>query len=104
MEDSLITMNLDFNYGRARACWGDSCVQIVYEHTLILELRHVSHEYYKFKKHFYLYEKNRYPFFVEGTATAFSIYSNVENGLGIMAGYACHIDSIFVEEESFLLD
>ncbi len=100
MEDSLITMNLDiFSGSWASSCWGDSCFQIFDEHTLILELRHVSQEYYQYKKHFYLYEKNRYPYFVEGTATAFSLYSNIENGTGIMASYAYSIDSIFVEEE-----
>jgi len=100
MEDSLITMNLDiFSSSWASSCWGDSCFQIIDEHTIILELRHVSQEYYQYKKHFYLYEKNRYPYFVEGTATAFSLYSNIENGTGIMASYAYSIDSIFVEEE-----
>lgn len=101
--DSLVTMSLDFGYGKSTRCWDDSCVQYVAEHTLILELRHISQEYYRFKKHYYLYEKNRYPFFVEGTATAISLYSNIENGLGIMAGYAYSIDSMFVEEETFPL-
>lgn len=101
MEDSLTTMNLDFLNGWSSSCWGpDSCVQNIDEHTLILEFRHVSQEYYQYKKHFYLYEKNRYPLFVEGTATAFSLYSNIENGMGIMASYAYSIDSIFVEEEN----
>lgn len=101
MKDSMMTMNLDYSpSGWSSSCWGpDSCVQNIDEHTLILEFRHVSQEYYQYKKHFYLYEKNRYPFFVEGTATAFSLYSNIENGMGIMAGYAYSIDSIFVEEE-----
>ncbi len=100
MEDSLMTMNLDFSPSSwASTCWGDSCFQVIYEHTIILELRHVSQEYYHYKKHFYLYEKNRYPIFVEGTATAFSFYSNVENGIGVMASYAHSIDSIFVEEK-----
>ncbi len=71
---------------------------------MILEFRHVSRDYYHYKKHFYLYEKNRYPFFVEGTTTGFPIYSNIENGMGIMAGYAWSIDSIFVEEEKIFLD
>lgn len=99
MEDSLVHLKLDFGYDWNRACWNDSCVQVVYEHTLILELRHVSREYYRYKKQFYLYEESRYPFFVEGTATAISIYSNVVNGMGIVAGYACSMDSLFVEEE-----
>jgi Domain of unknown function (DUF4249) len=106
MEDSLISMSLDFgSTNRSQSCWGeDSCFQIFNEHTLILEFRHVSREYYLYKKHFYLYVKNRYPYFVEGTATAFSFYSNIENGTGIMAAYAKSIDSIFVEEEKLFID
>lgn len=106
MKDSLMTMNLNFGPTNTHhSCMGkDSCFQIFSEHTLILEFRHVSREYYHYKKHFYLYVKNRYPYFVEGTATAFSFYSNIENGMGIMASYARSIDSIFVEEEKLLMD
>jgi hypothetical protein len=70
---------------------------------VIVELRHISKEYYMFKKSVYFYENSRYADFIEGTATVYPIYSNVENGLGIMASYASSCDSIFVEEEKIIL-
>jgi len=105
MEDSIVSMKVDFHSGYHTTCWGeDSCFQRFDEHTVILEFRHISRDYYHYKKHFYLYEKNRYPFFVEGTTTGFPIYSNIENGMGILASYAWNIDSIFVEEELLFSD
>lgn len=78
---------------------GGSNSQFFPEHTLILDVRSISSDYYHFKKQFYLYERNRYPEFVEGVVSPFPIYSNVENGLGIFAGYSNRSDFIIVEEE-----
>jgi len=73
------------------------------EHTLIAELRHISKEYYMFKKSQYFYENTRYADFIEGTVTAYPIYSNVKNGLGIMASYSSSVDSIFVKADTIQL-
>jgi len=51
----------------------------------------------------YFYENSSYSDFIEGTATVYPIYSNVENGLGILASYSSSVDSIFVEEEKIIL-
>lgn len=99
MEESNISMTLDFEGTNNRKCYyRDSCVYKVYEHAVIVELRHISREYYRFKKDFYFYEKNLYPQFTEGTASAFSLYSNIENGMGIFAGYTASVDSIWVPD------
>jgi len=99
MEESNISMTLDFEGTNNRKCYyNDSCVFKVFEHALIVELRHVSREYYMFKKDFYFYEKNLYTQFTEGTSTAFSLYSNIENGLGIFAGFTASVDSIWVPD------
>lgn len=103
-EDKLVHMQLDFHHGYHRSCWGDNdCYQIFDPHTVIIELRHVSREYYLYKKNFYLYEKNRYPFFIDGTATAFPAYTNIENGIGVMAALSTSIDSIQVEGDTIAL-
>lgn len=101
MQDSIVEMELHFGgTSSSTRCWGaDSCFHYTDEHTVKIELRHVSEAYYRFIKDFYLYEKNRYAFFVEGTATAMNIYSNVENGFGIVAAYTSSVDSVFIEEE-----
>lgn len=103
MEGSLVSMKLDFNNGTQIRCRDDSCVQFFNEHTLIVELRHVSRAYYYFKKSYYIYEKTRYPMFVEGVTTATSVYSNVVNGHGIFASYTASVDSLLVEEEQIPL-
>lgn len=99
MENSLVRMKLDFGSGSRVRCYNDSCVQVFNEHTLFVELRHVSRAYYHFKKSYYIYLKSRYPMFVEGVTTATHVYSNVRNGHGIFASYAASVDSLFVEEE-----
>lgn len=105
INDSIVEMELHFGYaGNSTRCWGDSCIQYTNEHTVMIELRHISEAYYHFRKDFFLYEKNRYAFFVEGTATAMNIYSNVKNGFGIVAAYSSSFDSLFVEQEIIPVD
>jgi hypothetical protein len=78
--------------------------QTINDHTLIIEVRRISHEYYRYKKQFYLYEKGRYGELVEGVVTPFQNYSNVENGSGIIAAYSLAIDSIHIETERIPLN
>lgn len=56
--------------------------------TGMVELRQTSKDYYKYVKNLYLYEAGRYPEIVGGVVTANPLYSNVENGYGIFAGYS----------------
>jgi len=53
----------------------------------ILELRSVSYDYYRYAKQKYLYEVNFQPEFGRSNPT-FSLYSNINKGYGIFAGYA----------------
>jgi hypothetical protein len=103
IEEEYVHMNLiygvDYNSGSS----GDTRYQTIREHTVIAELRHISKAYYMFKKSVYFYENSRYADFIEGTATVYPVYSNVENGLGIFASYSSSLDSIFVEEEKIIL-
>ncbi len=96
---------LDLFYGSSYSTHssGGARYQTFREHTLIAELRHISKEYYIFKKSQYFYENTRYADFIEGTATAYPVYSNVKNGLGIMASYSSSVDSIFVEADTIQL-
>jgi hypothetical protein len=103
MTDSKVSMKLDFGGETRTNCRNDSCVQRFHEHTIILELRHVSRAYYNFKKSYYIYEKSRTPMFVEGTTISIPVYSNIVNGWGIFASYASSVDSMFVEEETIPL-
>lgn len=90
-----VSMNLIY-----QSSYRSSRYQKIREHTLIVELRHISKEYYMFKKSQYFYENTLYADFIEGTAIAYPIYSNVENGLGIMASYSSSLDSVFIEADT----
>ncbi len=68
-------------------------------HTLYLELRTISYNYYRYMKSFYLYNENIYPKIIEGVISPFPVYSNIDNGYGIFAGYSAVIDSIHVDLE-----
>ena len=65
-------------------------------YPLIIELRSVSSDYYKFVKQKFLYEQGRYPEFLAASITAFPLYSNVTGGYGIFSGYsAIQSDTIY---------
>lgn len=55
---------------------------------LIVELSTISEEYYEFLKSVYLYEQGRFPDFVNSPPPVFSVYSNIENGRGVFAGFS----------------
>jgi len=54
---------------------------------VMLELRSVSYDYYRYEKQKYLYEIGFAPEFGK-PSPVFSLYSNINNGYGIFAGYA----------------
>lgn len=57
-------------------------------YPLTVELRSVSYDYYMYVKQLYLYETGRYPSIIGGVVTPFPLYSNVNGGYGIFAGYS----------------
>ncbi len=99
IEEESVYMDLIYGFDYSFGSSGGTRYQTIREHTLIVELRHISKEYYKFKKSLYFYKHSRYSDFIEGTKSVYPIYSNVQNGLGILASYASTFDSVFVEEE-----
>jgi hypothetical protein len=103
--NSRIEMQLGYSSGCSGSyCYSSTgqCYEICREHTLITELRHVSAAYYRYKKQFYLYEKARNTQFIEGTAIAISNYTNVQNGMGVVAAYTPFIDSLHVPRDSVM--
>jgi hypothetical protein len=103
IEEEYVFMSLIYGVDYNTGMTGDIKHQNIREHTVIVELRHISRAYYMFKKSLYFYENTRYADFIEGTATAYPIYSNVENGRGIVASYSSSIDSVFVEADKIQL-
>jgi hypothetical protein len=63
---------------------------------IIVEFRTVSYDYYQFKRNLYLYNQGRFPNSLLSNTSAFQLYSNIENGYGIFAGYSVfQSDTIF---------
>jgi hypothetical protein len=83
------TMTL--NYHTMGASWNLSNL-----YPIIVELRSVNYEYYKYTQALYLYEEQLNNESIDGRIIPLSVYSNVEGGFGIFAGYATYAtDTIF---------
>ena len=61
---------------------------------LILKFRQVSEHYYRYKRNLYIHINNQESDVWDGTGEPISVYSNIENGLGIFAGYNEVIDTV----------
>lgn len=80
------TMLINYTTGRSSSINNEPWRTNLY--PLVVELRSVSYDYYRFVKQKYLYELGRYPELIFGSIKAFPLYSNVMGGYGIFAGYS----------------
>jgi hypothetical protein len=65
-----------------------------------IEFRTLSHSYYKYTRQLFLYEyNNEDPVFSGVARTPFTLYSNIENGYGIFAGYSSVTSNIIDPEQ-----
>jgi len=96
IKGSSYTMTINYFTGSASSFNGGPMQTDLY--PVILEFRSVSQNYYKFVKQKYLYDLGRYPEFMAASTTAFPLFSNINNGYGIFAGY-CSVksDTIYPE-------
>jgi len=78
------TMTVNFGVGHFRFGDGPWVANI---HPTVLELRSVSYDYYRYAIQKYLYEKGFAPEFGK-PAPVFNLYSNINKGFGIFAGYS----------------
>ncbi len=79
---------MHINYTTGSYTYDDLMGNVTVLYPLLLEFRSVSKEYYLYARQRYLYERGRFPEFGIGSNTAYPLYSNVENGYGLVAGYA----------------
>ena len=61
---------------------------------LILKFRQVSEHYYRYKRNLYIHLNNQESDIWDGTGEPITVYSNIENGLGIFAGFNEVIDTV----------
>ncbi len=90
IEDDSYTMTINYATGRMN-------------HDYIpfrVEFRTVCQNYYNYARQLHLYEYySEEPFFTGGVLTPFTLYSNVENGYGVFAGFSSVTSAIIVPEE-----
>lgn len=67
-------------------------------YPLIIEFRSISYNYYRYKKQLYLYEQGQHANGLQSSITAFPLYSNVENGYGIFAGFSAIVSDTIIPE------
>jgi hypothetical protein len=86
IEGDKYTMTINYTTGATESS-GEGTTTVLY--PLKVEFRTLSHCYYKFAKQLYLYEyNNEEPFFSGVAQIPVTLYSNIENGYGIFAGYS----------------
>lgn len=57
-------------------------------YPLVVELRSVSYDYYRYKKQLHLYNEGRYAEGIINSMINTNLYSNVEGGYGVFASYS----------------
>ncbi|MFA6126143.1 MAG: DUF4249 domain-containing protein [Bacteroidales bacterium] len=57
-------------------------------HPFVVEFKAISYSYYQYLRQLYLYETGRFPDFGFGSYHTYPLYSNITNGMGIVAGYS----------------
>jgi hypothetical protein len=86
IDDSIYTMTLNYSNGGATSSGGGPMRTNLY--PLIIELRSITYDYYRYKKQYYLYEQGIWADGLTNTTAPSPLYSNIENGYGIFAGYS----------------
>lgn len=86
IKDSVYTMTLNYSNGCAGSNNGGPWRTCLY--PLVIELRSVTYDYYRYKKQYYLYEQGTWADGLTNTSAPSPLYSNIENGYGIFAGYS----------------
>ncbi len=90
------TYNLKINYQPPAYFSGinDYLVNIITDYSLIICVRAVTESYYHYKQKLIVHQANQYSDFWDGIAEPVQMFTNVENGYGIFAGYSTFVDTI----------
>lgn len=87
IEDTIYTITMNERLSTYPSETGKKTV-----YPYILELHSLTYDYYRYLKQYYLYTEGKYTDIGE-SISSFPLYSNIENGYGIFAGY-----SVFVSD------
>ncbi len=67
----------------------------IYRHNAVVYFVSASQDYYKYKKHLIKHKANQQSNIWNGAGDPVVMFTNVENGYGIFAGYQISLDTIF---------
>ena len=84
--DSVYTMTLNY-YPQSTTEWIEGVPQTTFL-PVVVELRSVTHDYYLYQKQYCLYNNGLLSDGLWSNGVSISLYSNIENGYGIFAGYS----------------
>ena len=85
------THTIIFNFFHGQNEWNTAL-------NLFVHFRSVSENYFFYKKKLILHFENQFGDIWDGTGNPVNLYSNVENGYGIFAGYSEYKDTVIVNE------
>lgn len=86
------------NYMTPKIYRNDTIEEMFPNHSIIVEVRKTSYSYYQYRRTVLIQEMSKYPDFWNGMGSPISLYSNIDEGLGILASYSSIIDTINYEE------
>ncbi len=88
------TLNINYLLPSSSAGWDDTEINLITDYQLIVAVRSVSEDYYKYKKKLIIHQENQNSDIWNGIGEPVQMFSNIKNGYGIFAGYTTFIDTI----------
>ena len=98
IRDTIYTLQM--NYGSPTVGWNEPNTTIRWAkyYPFVVDFKTISFQYYQYLKQLYLYNTGRYPEFQFGSYKAFPLFSNVSNGMGLVAGGAVFRSEVITPE------
>ncbi len=88
------TLKVDYVMPLIRTIFNGEEYSLINDYQLIIYLHSVSENYYKYKKKLIIHIENQYSDVWSGVGEPIDMFSNVEGGYGIFAGYTTYLDTI----------
>ncbi len=88
------TLNINYLLPGYVTSYNDTEINLITDYQLIVAVRSVSEDYYKYKKKLIIHQNNQDSDIWNGIGEPVQMFSNITNGYGIFAGYTTFIDTI----------
>ncbi len=88
------TLNINYLLPESTTSYNETQIYLITDYQLIVAVRSVSEDYYKYKKKLIIHQENQDSDIWNGIGDPVQMFSNIKNGYGIFAGYTTFIDTI----------